>query len=113
MKATIKVGIGCTALVMTATIASLAYGQPMRWEPATCTIWNGNTARSQTRLTFAVWVRAYLEQQRRVSFPRGYADRDLRRFLDQYCKSNPADDIQKAADSLKQSFQSGANGNVG
>lgn len=65
------------------------------------------------RLTLALWVRAYLEQERGVSFPRSYADRDLRRFLDQHCKSNAADDIQQAADALGQSFLSGGNGNVG
>jgi len=116
MKARFKVRVGGTALLMTATIASFAHSEPkpsISAQPATCRLWNDSTARSQLRLTLALWVRAYLEHERRVSFPRGYADRDLRRFLDQHCKSNAADDIQKAADALGQSFLSGGSGNVG
>jgi hypothetical protein len=116
MNAKITVQLGCIAFLMTAAMASSAHSGPrpsIKTEPATCSLWNESSARSQMRLTLALWVRAYLEQQRGVSFPRGYADRDVRRFLDLHCSNHVTDDIQEAADALGQSFISRSTEKVG
>ena len=78
---------------------------PTSWKtgPATCAVWNEHRPNSLMRRAMAHWVRAYLSPANgRGDALRGHSVRDFQRLLNDHCRVNPTDNIQRAADALEQ-----------
>jgi hypothetical protein len=77
-------------------------------QPMDCAFWRKEGHSDPMRVTGIVFARTNFSQNGLADLLKGKSDREIGRFLDDYCKANPGENFSRAIEALREKLKTGS-----